>query len=290
MPRIRTIKPEFWSSPDTAACKDPWARLLFIGMWNVADDCGRGIANPKSLAGDVFPNDEWIGPPEIRRMLGGIRRAFGVKFYKIGERPYYAIPSWDGHQKIDKRSGSKHPGPEEGVEYDPDPEDGSDQPIPDLPDVSAESSGGSAEDAPSPRSDSGAGSRNRGTGEQGKTDLAIAAALAVTEPDLFDEFWANYPRKDNKAQARKAWPKACKRLPAERLVKAAEYWAGLWNAAGKDREHIPHASTWLNNDRWNDEPPARPRAAPRVSTTDDFAAQFLAKSRTRPLRALPGGA
>ena len=121
MARIRTVKPEFWSSPDTAAVPDPWARLLYIAMWNWADDFGRGTANPKELAGFAFPNDESITAADIRRMLGGIRRGFGVKFYKLGGRTYYAIPSWGLHQKVDHRATtSRHPSPDEGDDWDPD--------------------------------------------------------------------------------------------------------------------------------------------------------------------------
>ena len=56
MPRIRTIKPEFWSSPGVAKMS-PLARLTFIGMWNWADDAGRGTYNPRELMGFIFPND-----------------------------------------------------------------------------------------------------------------------------------------------------------------------------------------------------------------------------------------
>ena len=42
------MKPEFWDSPDTAKA-GPWARLLFIALWNWADDYGRGTANMKEL-------------------------------------------------------------------------------------------------------------------------------------------------------------------------------------------------------------------------------------------------
>jgi hypothetical protein len=85
---------------------------------------------------------------------------------------------------------------------------------------------------------------------------ARAPALA-----LFDEFWDAYPRKTGKAEAVKAWPKAIKRLEAPRLVAAAQYWAGLWAKAGVDKQFIPYPATWLNGQRWNDEPPAS-RATP----------------------------
>jgi hypothetical protein len=109
MARIRTIKPEFWSSPGLP--NDPWVRLLFIAMWNWADDYGIGSANERELLGFAFPNDDGITITDLRRMLASVRRVFGVEFYTVGGRPYYAIPSWDSHQKIDRRSARRNPGP-----------------------------------------------------------------------------------------------------------------------------------------------------------------------------------
>lgn len=76
----------------------------------------------------------------------------------------------------------------------------------------------------------------------------------------FDRFWANYPRKDNKANARKVWPKVAKKHGAEVLISEAERWAQLWAAAGRDKGYMPMPTTWLNGERWTDEPPA-PRSA-----------------------------
>lgn len=75
-------------------------------------------------------------------------------------------------------------------------------------------------------------------------------------PDRFDEFWSAYPRRDNKQAARKAWAKASKEHGADELIHQAHRWAGLWRSAGTEKRFIPHGSTWLNNERWSDEPPA----------------------------------
>ena len=112
--------------------------------------------------GFVFPRDEDMTVGEFRRGLGEVRRVFGVIFYKVGGRSYYSIPSWEKHQKIDKRSGARWPGPEEGQEFNPETNS--------L--VSAgtgTNSESSAESPPNARRDSGAGTGeqgNRGTGEQ----------------------------------------------------------------------------------------------------------------------------
>jgi hypothetical protein len=79
-----------------------------------------------------------------------------------------------------------------------------------------------------------------------------------TAPDggaLFEAFWSAYPRRVGKAAAEKAWPKACKKLEGDRLVKAAGYWAGLWANARIEKQFIPYPATWLNGQRWDDEPP-----------------------------------
>jgi hypothetical protein len=112
-------------------------------------------------------------------------------------------------------------------------------------------------------------------------DLAIAAATAVRVPDLFDEFWSAYPRKVGKADARKAWPRAVKHLDAERLVKAARWWSEQWEAAGVEKRYVLHPTTWLNGQRWNDEPPAPRRQTSRFeSQTDANIVAFLGRTGT----------
>lgn len=68
----------------------------------------------------------------------------------------------------------------------------------------------------------------------------------------FDDFWFYYPRKTAKPKARSAWNKldpspAIKDKILENLKARAE--AGEW----KDKQFIPHPSTYLNGERWDDE-------------------------------------
>jgi hypothetical protein len=67
--------------------------------------------------------------------------------------------------------------------------------------------------------------------------------------DRFDEFWNHYPKKLSKTQALKAWKSAIKRKPDTEIIEAAKAYS-----LGKlpDVQFIPLASTWLNNDRWDD--------------------------------------
>lgn len=121
MPRIRTIKPEYWSSPGIETIS-PWSRLLFIAMWNWADDAGRGTCQLRELQAFAFPYDEDASevatPAGFRRTLAEVREQYGVIFYKVGGRPYYAIPSWRKHQRNERTAQSKYPAPEDGQEWD----------------------------------------------------------------------------------------------------------------------------------------------------------------------------
>jgi hypothetical protein len=76
----------------------------------------------------------------------------------------------------------------------------------------------------------------------------------MPDPD-FDRFWAAYPRKQAKPEARKAWAKLA---PSAALLD--EMLAALaWQVASPqwtkdDGQYIPHPATWLRGERWSDEP------------------------------------
>ena len=68
----------------------------------------------------------------------------------------------------------------------------------------------------------------------------------------FDHFWSAYPRKTGKGSARTAWKK---RKPVIELVLEALAWQKQSKAWLKDDgQFIPHPATWLNQERWLDEP------------------------------------
>lgn len=58
MPKIRGIKPEIWTDDKFVSLEDPFARLLFIGMWNFACDNGHLDDNPRQIKLRVLPADD----------------------------------------------------------------------------------------------------------------------------------------------------------------------------------------------------------------------------------------
>ena len=91
-----------------------------------------------------------------------------------------------------------------------------------------------------------------------KTKETHSAGASVRQRDQFDQFWAAYPRKEGK---KKAWEKWQKLDPDPALFAAilsgldAHIRSEQWR-----RGVIPHPTTWLNGERWEDEltPPPSP--------------------------------
>ena len=69
---------------------------------------------------------------------------------------------------------------------------------------------------------------------------------------MFDEFWAAYPRKVAKAVARKAFSRLTEQQQLD-ACKAIANHVSYWKIKETELEFIPHPSTWLNGERWEDE-------------------------------------
>lgn len=117
------------------------------------------------------------------------------------------------------------------------------------------------------------GSENAATGS--RADAAQKRSIPPKDPDPskdslsrdFDLFWAAYPRKASKPESRKAFTKAVKKVGARTLIDAATRYAQDPNLPGLS--FIPHASRWLNDERWEDGPmPERTDRRPRPRTAD----------------------
>lgn len=99
MARIRTIKPEFWTSEQVMQCT-PLSRLLFIGIWNFCDDGGNHPLSAITIKALVFPGDA-IAVEDIRRMLDELSASGLLSFYSASGKQYLHVNGWQ-HQKIDK--------------------------------------------------------------------------------------------------------------------------------------------------------------------------------------------
>lgn len=108
MSRIRSIKPEFWSSAQILECSRD-ARLLFIGLWNFCDDLGRHSFSPKQIKAEVFPGDDLLSE-NIQGMLDELSANGLIDVYCIENKEILQVCGWH-HQKIDHPQKAKLPGP-----------------------------------------------------------------------------------------------------------------------------------------------------------------------------------
>lgn len=69
--------------------------------------------------------------------------------------------------------------------------------------------------------------------------------------DSFNEFWSAYPRKAGKGAAKTAFTKALNKADASTIIAAAEAYRDDPN---RQDQFTAHASTWLNQERWEDGP------------------------------------
>lgn len=109
MARARNIKPGFFTH-DGLAELEPLTRLLFIGLWTVADRSGRLEDRTKRIKAEVMPYDDC----DIDAMLWALHKAGFILRYRVGEVCAIQIVKWDKHQNPHiKEADSTIPAPDE---------------------------------------------------------------------------------------------------------------------------------------------------------------------------------
>jgi DNA replication protein DnaC len=83
-------------------------------------------------------------------------------------------------------------------------------------------------------------------------DRSKITSLTTNESSInnhkeFEEFWAGYPRKTNKAKAKTAFDRLS---PKDRKAAMEALAVYPWST---EQRYIPHATTWIHGRRWEDE-------------------------------------
>lgn len=120
MARIRTIKPEFWTD-ERIVDLTPFARLLFIGLWNFADDQGYVADKPRQLKMQVLPGDDVNADALVAELVA----AGLVDRWHAGDTPLLRIRGFGRHQTIKNPGLPRYPNAQ--------PSDGSPDRTPALP-------------------------------------------------------------------------------------------------------------------------------------------------------------
>jgi hypothetical protein len=98
MARIRTIKPEFFTSEDITSLT-PLARLFYVSLWCEADREGRLSWRKVTLKQRYLPTDS----VSIETLADELESAGLIVIYEIDDKEYAEIPSFKNHQVINNR-------------------------------------------------------------------------------------------------------------------------------------------------------------------------------------------
>lgn len=93
--RIRSIKPDFFKN-DALAEVEPFARLLFIGLWCLADCDGRLEDRPRRIKADVFPYEDI----DVDQLLDRLAQYGFIVRYTVDGVRLIAVPGFRKHQRI----------------------------------------------------------------------------------------------------------------------------------------------------------------------------------------------
>ena len=120
MARGRDIKPGFFLSEELAEVSRD-ARLLFIGLWTLADREGRLEYRPMRIRAQLFPYDLDITPDKVGHLVDELELANGkfIRRYIVNGEVYMEIKNFTKHQHV-------HP-KEKASEIPPNPESGNAQ-------------------------------------------------------------------------------------------------------------------------------------------------------------------
>jgi hypothetical protein len=232
--RIRSIRPEFWSSEDVA--RMDWdTRLVFIGLWSYVDDNGVGRDIERLITTALFPLDDDL-PESSRRVTGALRHLSEhgqITRYTVDGKAYLHISSWSKHQRIEKASAGRYP-------------------LPTCDNAEIQEPSRNTPGALPEPSTPGEGEKGR-RGEVETPPASATAERRADVPDGFAEWWNLYPRKKDKGHAVKAYRAALRKVSASDLIAGLR--RDLPDLNRREPDKVPYAATWLNGERWEDEAP-----------------------------------
>ncbi len=215
MARIRSIKPEFFTSEDICSLS-PLSRLFYVSLWCESDRVGRLAWKPNTFKLRYFPGDAC----DIHAMGAELVAANLIVLYEVDGKQYAEIPTFETHQVINNREA------ESCIPAKPADEN---------PRVKVASVRVKAE------------GRKEGKGKEGREGNGMEGTLTG-----FEEFWEAWPkneRKQDKAKCAEKWnAKNLDELTAKILADiAVKCQTKKW----KDG-YIEAPEVYINNRRWED--------------------------------------
>lgn len=276
MARTRSIKPGFFDN-DILGDLPPLTRLLFIGLWCIADREGRLEDRPRRIKKALLGYDD-VDSDGVDVMLQALHDNGFIYRYTIEDEHYIQVVNFSKHQNPHiKEKASEIPPPP----YDCTSEETyggakneSTVQAPDLHQISTEeatlvpyyrlpSTGTLSPTMGNPQGGDGLGTEQNEPQPGESLTVETADGTGNEKPahhsttlaeKRFEEFWAAYPKKVGKKAAEAAWKKIKpdtalhdRIMTAIGRARVTEQWQR------ENGRYIPNPATWLNQGRWDDE-------------------------------------
>lgn len=269
--KIRQIKPEFWTSPQVVgASRD--ARLLFIGLWNLADDGGRYPISPRRIQLQLFPADLDL---DVTGCLRELEQADLIYCYDVDGRGFLQITGWHHQESSLKYFVYRYPRPDgitpkSGKSKDPSPVEKasknnrlqpSGQISPKVTPIRGNSpdSGGNDPDSGGSSPDSGDNAPGKspgsGSGSGSWKGLVVGSSIQDEEADAssscsdVNESDADDDGADNAPSGEQGKPKRARLKFTDDDMKAARYIWGRVKAVTEGKAKPPRLESWANDVR-----------------------------------------
>lgn len=103
---------EFWADEGLATAVSRDARMLYMGLWNLADEAGRCRGGVRYIKGQIFPYDDDLTADRVDALLCELASASKVLRYRVGDDHYLFLPNLARHQPLQPdKTPSKLPEP-----------------------------------------------------------------------------------------------------------------------------------------------------------------------------------
>ncbi|MDR1979556.1 MAG: hypothetical protein LBQ42_12550 [Synergistaceae bacterium] len=257
--RARDIKPGFFKNEELAECSLA-ARLLFPGLWMLADREGRLEDRPKRIKGEIFPYDAF----DIDALLDELAQHGFIQRYAVNDVKYIQIMNFLKHQRPhNNETQSVIPPCSEALstiaesafdhgEKDLQPCDEALRSSSLSPSSLSPPSLSIAQPAVAPDMDEPtAEPMEPQKPPSEKTARPKKPPEPVEYSEAFERLWAIYPRRVDKQRAFEVWQRI--RAPDhERVITAARNYAAEMRRVQKDPEFILYPKTFLNKNTWEE--------------------------------------
>lgn len=250
--RSRIIKEGFFKNEQLGSLPMA-ARLLFEGLWCLADRDGRLEDRPAKIRAEVFPYDSDVDVNNLLDQLQGIKNnesgtippldspnRFIVR-YQVEGRNYIQVLTFSKHQPIHpKEKSNEFPG------------------IPGNYMESRENPGNSHEFSITSTSTSIITSTSKTLPESEKPDCgASGSAKPKSQPvtaQQVEAIYQRYPRKEGKKKALERIEKALRNgISFQELFDSVEEYATGQYVRTAPIEYIPYPERWFGEERWKDD-------------------------------------